>query len=201
MIGFPPALSSTRNCSRRDFSAMKKSLIGTWGIAGVLINTISMKYQIQEKKLAKLKSLLDICIQDGHCTYRYLAKIAGSVISRVLEVGPIARLFTRQMYLTIETRSSWDNVVYFSPNLLEELKFWFLNLDCFNGYSIRPPPTPCTIIFTDAIHIAFGGCSASLDGSVATGMWTSENLGQNSTYRELKAISLCSRVLFHPIAT
>lgn len=163
MIGFPPALSSTRNCSRRDFSAMKKSLIGTWGIAGVLINTISMKYQIQEKKLAKLKSLLDICIQDGHCTYRYLAKIAGSVISRVLEVGPIARLFTRQMYLTIETRSSWDNVVYFSPNLLEELKFWFLNLDCFNGYSIRPPPTPCTIIFTDAIHIAFGGCSASLD--------------------------------------
>ena len=150
--------------------------------------TSSETVRAYPKKLSKLKGLLDICIHDGHCTYRYLAKTAGSVISCALAVGPIARLFTRQMYLTIETRSSWDRVVYFSSSLLEELKFWFLNLDCFNGYSIRPPPTSSTIIFTDASDLAFGGYSASLDGCIVSGMWTSADVGQSSTYRELKAI-------------
>ncbi|KXJ10028.1 Integrase/recombinase xerD-like [Exaiptasia diaphana] len=160
--------------------------IGEW--LGFLINTIAMVYQIPEKKLSKLKGLLDLCISDGHCTYRFLAKIAGSVISCALAVGPIARLFTRQMYLTIETRLSWDSVVHFSPGLLEELRFWYLNLDCFNGYSIRPPPTSSTLVFSDASDSGFGGYSASLDGSTVSGMFTSTDIGQSSTYRELKAI-------------
>ena len=40
----------------------------------------------------------------------------------------------------------------------------------------------------DASDVAFGGFSASLDGVMANGMFTSEDLGQSSTYRELKAI-------------
>ena len=40
----------------------------------------------------------------------------------------------------------------------------------------------------DASDVAFGGFSASLDGVMASGMVTSEDLGQSSTYRELKAI-------------
>ena len=100
----------------------------------------------------------------GSSTYRELARIAGSIISVAFAVGPISRLLTRQMYLAIETRSGWDHPLHFSPNLVEELRFWRCNVDSFNVYAIRPPVTSSTIVFTDASDVAFGGFSASLDG-------------------------------------
>ena len=96
--------------------------VGEW--LGFVINIIAMKFFLPDKKPSKLKGLLDVAISDGLCTYRFLAKTAGSVISSALAVGPIARLFTRQIYFTIEARSSWDSFVFFSPALLEEIKFW-----------------------------------------------------------------------------
>lgn len=56
-----------------------------------------------------------------------------------------------------------------------------------------PPPTPppldsSTVAFSDASDAAIGGFSASLDGTVASGMFTTDGLGQSSTIRELKAI-------------
>ena len=112
--------------------------VGEW--LGFVINTISMTFRIPEKKVCKLKRLLNSAIQNRPSSYRELAKIAGSIISVALAVGPISRLQTRQMYLAIESRSAWDHIFLFPPVLLEELKFWFCNIESFNGYSIRPPP-------------------------------------------------------------
>ena len=92
------------------------------------------------------------------------------------------------MYLAIESRSAWDHSFLFPPALLEELKFWFCNIESFNGYSIRRPLESSTVVFSDASDTAFGGFSASLDGTVASGMFTTDDLGQSSTFRELKAI-------------
>ena len=92
------------------------------------------------------------------------------------------------MYFAIETRSAWDNTIHFSPSLLLELKFWYCNIDCLDGYSIRPPLATHTVVFSDASFVAFGGFSASLDGTVISGMWEPEDIGQSSTFRELKAI-------------
>ena len=111
-----------------------------------------------------------------------------------LAVRPISRLLTRQMYLAIESGSAWDHSCLFPPALLEELKFWVCNIESFNGYSysIRPPPPPpfdsSTVVFPDAGDAAFGGFSASLDGTVGRGLFTTDDLGQSSTFRELKAI-------------
>ena len=57
-----------------------------------------------EAKLAKLKRSLESLILDGYATYRELARLAGFVISLSLAVGPIAGLFTRQMYIFIQSR-------------------------------------------------------------------------------------------------
>ena len=51
-----------------------------------------------------------------------------------------------------------------------------------------PPPDSSTVVFSDASDAAFGGFSASLDGTVASGMFTIDDLGGSSTFRELKAI-------------
>ncbi|KAK3736777.1 hypothetical protein QZH41_002389 [Actinostola sp. cb2023] len=156
--------------------------IGEW--LGFIINTISMQFQVPIKKLTKIKCLLDANIQARRATFRQLAKIAGSIIS-----FSVSRLFTRQMYFTIESRSgAWDQTILLPLAVIEELKFWFTSLDQVNGYTIRPPLSTSTIIFTDASDVAFGGYSASLDGSAVRGMWTNEDIGQSSTYHELKAI-------------
>ena len=160
--------------------------IGEW--LGFVINTIAMTFQIPEAKVRKLKSLLSSAIRDKSSSYRELARIAGSLISVALAVGPLSRLFTRQMYLAIESRSAWDHTLHFSSALLEKLRFWYCNIDSFNGYSLRPPPDSSTVIFSDASDVGFGGFSASLDGVTASGMFTAEDLGQSSTFRELKAI-------------
>ena len=80
-------------------------------------------FQIPEPKLAKLKRSLESLILDGYATYRELACLAGFIISLFLAVGPIARLFTRQMYFFIQSRPSWDVSFTFSEALLLELKF------------------------------------------------------------------------------
>lgn len=112
---------------------------------------------------------LAFAIQINSSSYRELARIAGSIISVSLAVGPISRLLTRQMYLAIESRSAWDHTFRFPPALLEELKFWFNYIESFSVYSIRPPRDSSTVVFSDASDVAFGGLSAFLDGSVASG--------------------------------
>ena len=92
--------------------------IGEW--LGFMINTIAMPFQIPEAKVRKLKSLLSSAVRDTSFSYRELARIAGSLISVALAVGP---LFTRQMYLAIESRSAWDHTLHFSSALLEKLRF------------------------------------------------------------------------------
>ena len=159
--------------------------VGKW--LGFVINTIFMTFRIPEKKVCKLKRLLNSTIQNKSSSYRELARIAGSIISVALAVGSISHLLTRQMYLAIESRSAWDHIFLFPPALLEELKFWFCNIEYFNGYSIRPPLTS-SVLFSDASDAAFGGFSVSLDGTVASGMFTIDDLGQSYTFRQLKAI-------------
>ncbi|XP_068715338.1 uncharacterized protein [Montipora foliosa] len=162
--------------------------VGEW--LGLVIDTIAMQYRVPDKKLAKLKSLLDGAVSDKYITIRQLARIAGSVISISLAVGPIARLCTRQMYYAIESRiGGWDQCLTLSPALLEELRFWLFNIDSFNGFAIRPPcSTSPTVIYTDASDFAFGGYSTSLSEPAVRGMWLREDASKSSTFREVKAV-------------
>ena len=152
-------LSSSGLLCNEEKSHWDPVQIGEW--LGFVIDTILMCFRIPEKKVLKLKGLLDSAIQDGFSSFRELARIAGTIISAALAVGPISRLLTRQMYFAIETRSAWDDIIHFPPSLLQELKFWYCNIDCLNGYSIRPPLATHTVVFSDASDVAFGGFSAT----------------------------------------
>ena len=77
-----------------------------------------------------------------------------------------------------------------TPSLIEELSFWFKNLQAFNGYSIRPKVNFAKInINSDASETQFGGFSLHIDTVPVQAKWSSsdEALG-SSTFRELKAI-------------
>ena len=74
---------------KNDKSCWSPQKIGEW--LGFLVNTILMQFQVPDKKVAKLKTILDSAIQDGFVTFRNLAKIAGLVNSCWFAVRPIAR--------------------------------------------------------------------------------------------------------------
>ena len=69
------------------------------------------------------------------------------------------------------------------------IEVWFCNIESFIGYSIRATLLDSfTVVISDASDAAFEGFSASLNGTVASGMFMIDNLGQSSTFRERKAI-------------
>ena len=61
--------------------------IGQW--LGFVIDSISLSFRIPEKKVSKLKGLLDSAIQAGYSSFRELARITGTIIPVALAVGPI----------------------------------------------------------------------------------------------------------------
>ena len=102
-------LGSSGFVVNEDKSCWSPRQIGEW--LGFVINTILMQFQDPYKKVANLKTILHSAIQDGFVTFRNLAKIAGSVNSIYLAVGPIAQLLTRQMYAATDSRSAWDSIL------------------------------------------------------------------------------------------
>ena len=153
-----------------------------------MINTIRLTFQIPPKKLEKLRRSLELLVNDGHSTYRSLACLAGFIISLSLAVGPIARIFTRQMHYAIHARPSWDATFVFSDPLIQELKFWLQNIRAFEGFPLKPTFCADSVLFTDASEFAFGVYVATLDGVPASGMFPESDLHTSSTFRELEAV-------------
>ena len=136
-------------------SVLEPMQVGQW--LGFIIDTIKMQFRIPSKKIDKLKRNLDAMISPGSSTFRDLARVAGFINSLCLAVGPIVRLFTRQIHLTLQVRSSWDSTFSISISLSEELRFWFCNIEAFNGYAIQPKFCPGVVIFCDVSDHGFGG--------------------------------------------
>ena len=171
--------------------------IGEW--LGLMINTINMTFQVPRAKTERLKKILNDAVLEGVCSFRDLARFAGFINSLMLAVGPIARLFTRQMYNVINSRPSWDSSLSISGPLLQEFQFWIQNIDAFNGFPMQRQIPTCLSIYTDASDFAYGGFSVSVEP--VSGLFAESECKQSSTYRELKAIfyvlSSCASKLRH----
>ena len=172
-------LASAGFVTNEEKSNWEPVQIGEW--LGFLINTIWLTFQIPPKKL-------ELLVNDGHSTYRSLARLAGFIISLSLAVGPIARIFTRQMHYAIHTRPSWDATFVFSDPLMQELRFWLQNIRAFEGFPLKPTFCADSVLFTDASEFAFGGYVATLGGVPASGMFPESDLHTSSTFREIKAV-------------
>lgn len=78
--------------------------------------------------------------------------------------------------------------LFVSGPLLEEVRFWFLNIETFNGYGIQPKFCPGAAIFCNASDYAFGGLQVRFNDQPVSGMFTLFESQQSSTFRELEAI-------------
>ncbi len=116
-----------------------------------------------------------------------IASIVGKLILFSLAVGPIARLRTRALYRVILSRFTWSSKVVLSEEALDELRFWCINMEIFNGQPLWRSPSAVRLVYSDASDT---GYVVEHGMHVAHGLWTLEESGFSSTWRELQAIAL-----------
>ena len=121
---------------------------------------------------------------------RHLAQLTGSLSSMGLALGPVVRLWTRELYRAIQQSTSWDQRFQLSEDGKNEICFWHENF----ANSGQPIWTACPTIdvmtYSDASDVACGGYAVQLGGQTAVGSWSEEESVQSSTFRELRAARL-----------
>jgi len=123
-------------------------------------------------------------------TARQLAQVTGKVISISPVVGNLTRLMSRYCYLTIESRSYWDENldILYPQEVLRELKFWVENVHAVNRKVLASYCPSSVIMYSDASNLACGAYCVEVQNKVFHRMWNEIELTQSSTWRELKAI-------------
>ena len=120
-------------------------------------------------------------------TARELAQVTGKVISLSPVVGNLTRLMTRHCYMSIETRSCWDNNLFlvYPSEILRELYFWrdnVKNVNCKKLVSYRPSSV---VMYSDASNIACGAYSVEIESKVFHKIFNDFESIQSSTWREI----------------
>ena len=160
---------------------------GKW--LGFIIDTEALKFYVPQAKIDRVLQLLDIILSVSHTSARMISKIAGNIISMQIAIGPLTRLFTRQMYRFIENRYSWDQNMFIDTNLKKELVFWKSNLNHSNGFEIKVNHAVSKIVYSDASGSGYGGFVVQKLGNlIAKGTFSPHEKSTSSTCRELLAV-------------
>ena len=169
---------------------------GEW--LGTILNTKNMTFYIPERKIKKmLKSISDI-LSYNITTPKELSKIAGTLSSMHLSLGPVVRLFTRAIYSQIQKSTSWYQRLKVDECCKFELNFWRNNVNKINGYSLKPKRTTSQILFTDASQSSYGGFILErLERKICRGNFNLLETTRSSTERELLAIKYSLKSFSH----
>jgi len=171
---------------------------------GFTINTNDMRMYIPNKKLKAVLSFLDTILRFDYVTTRSIAKFAGRIIAMSIAIGPLTRLFTRQMYKFIDDKNSlgctWDSYRPLTTEVKSELTFWKSNLSAVNGLEFKTSPEITKICYSDASQYAYGGFIVEkLNNVIAQGNFSNFEANTSSTYRELSAVKNVLSSLAHKL--
>ena len=169
-------------------SCLKPMQSGKW--LGIEIDTSTSTFRVPQEKIKKLLSNIKQILSQTYSTPKQLSRIAGQVASMHLALGPIVRLFTRNLYRLIESRITWYEPIVLTNEAIEELNFWLKNIHFRNGFTFKPRPTTSKMIFTDASESGYGGFIAErLNKVICVGRFDEFEKATSSTARELSAIN------------
>ena len=155
---------------------------------------------IPEERILKLKSSIDSCLQDNFISARGLASITGQIISMSCAVGDTARLLTRNCYATIEQRTSWDQLLFVSLEIRNELFFWRSNIDSVNGKPMSSKSIAVGVVYSDASDTGFGGYFVQCGQDLVSGTWSDKEMRTSSTLREILAVKFVLLSLLDPLS-
>ena len=106
-----------------------------------------------------------------------------------LAIGPLVRLFTRNMYHEIENRTSWYEPKIINKKTKDELEIWLNNINIYNEYSFKPRALTTCLIFTGASDEVYRGFILKrLNRKICSGIFKDCEKQTSSTHRELLAV-------------
>ena len=120
---------------------------------------------------------------------KFLARIAGKIISMSLALGPVARFMTRSLYGLLDTRSHWGDILLIPVLVADELQFWYHEISGYNNQLVWHSPSAVRVVFSDASDSGFGGYTIECGPQIAHGQWSPEEQKLSSTMRELRAVA------------
>ena len=140
-------------------------------------------------KIRKLKQDIVRSLKRPSVSARLLARIAGRCVSMLAAVFP-AKLKLRNVYRLLNSRSSWESVLLWSPGATDDLSWWVSSLDSWNGRLLVPPAICECQLATDASGSGWGAVLSTPDCQPACGFWNRRVSEESANYRELLAVYL-----------
>ena len=154
-----------------------------------------------EKRQAVLQLIKRGLLLQHRLHVRELAGIKGKLIAMQWAFGHVAFLYTKSMDRDIAASASWNSHIRLSRDTVDELQFWLVQFDRFNGTkSIFPPARVHHTVHMDAAgpsDVSVGGWGAWMKHNgehvTARGHWTADEFATivqhpSSTWMELKAV-------------
>jgi hypothetical protein len=160
-------------------------------LLGFMLDLSSGLFSVPERRVAGFKDMLQRIVDCGFVTSaRQLARITGCLSSMGLALGAVVRLWTRELYRTIQQSSRWDEKFALADEAKQEIIFWQENFDNSGQPIWRASPKIEVLSYSDASDVAWGGYAVQLGDNKAVGSWSTEESTKSSTFRELKAARL-----------
>lgn len=156
-------------------------------------NGNSVYVHVQKSRVVKLKRSLRRALSAGSVSARALARICGQCISVAWAVTP-GKLFLRNSYRLLSTRTSWHEVLTLTFDVIQEFNWWLHSVDTWNSREICTEVVQAQIV-TDASHLGWG---AVCEGHIASGDWNKRISFQSSNEREMLAILVALKA-FRPL--
>ena len=105
-------------------------------------------------------------------------------------VGNVSRLMTRNLYLIIQSRKSWDSLLNIKDKqkAIDEIFFWKNSVDNLNKRFMLENSMTKVLTYSDASNSAAGAYVVNVKDAVFQAFWSDEESKKSSTYREIKAV-------------
>ena len=144
---------------------------------------------VPKAKIRKLKQDISRSLKRSNVSARVLARMAGRCVSMLAAVFP-AKLKLRNVYRLLNSRSSWESLLTWSPGARDDLSWWVSSLDSWNGRLLVPPAACDLQLATDASGSGWGAVLSAHNCQLASGFWDCRVSGESVNYRELLAVYL-----------
>lgn len=151
-----------------------------------MVDSEAEEFRVGESKVQKLKKVLEEAIAQPDTSPRKVAALAGKILALSPAVLPAA-LYSREFYLALKGRLSWDEIFPQPQSVADTAKFWVENLDRYNGRKWWPKAVKLQAT-VDASAVGYGGLVrlGSEQPEPFTGTFAENERAQSSTAREVR---------------
>ena len=165
--------------------------VQTGELLGFIMDLSAGKFIVPDRRVTALKKMIQQILE---CQFvvsaRQVARLTGNLSSMGLALGPVVRLWTRELHRTIQQSPSWDMKFQLSEDAKNEVRFWVKNFDNSGQPMWSSSPKIEILTYSDASDVAWGGYAVELGEKKAVGSWSKEESTRSSTFRELRAARL-----------